>query len=124
MAFFPARIEGLGASNSCRTSPMTQAEGGRDGGRERFRWPECTPGRPLTHSLTHSGGVADSRAWDEHRGLLRNHVFNVILTMAPSQSTTREALMPIPDPRKLFLQPSCQLALRPVSEFAALLATG
>ena len=37
--------------NSCRISPMTQAEGGRDGGRERFRWPECTPGRPLTHSL-------------------------------------------------------------------------
>ena len=54
VAFFPARIEGLGASNSCRISPMTQAEGGRDGGRERFRWPECTPGRPLAHSLTHS----------------------------------------------------------------------
>ena len=31
---------------------MTQAEGGRDGGRERFRWPECTPGHPLTP--THS----------------------------------------------------------------------
>ena len=52
VAFLPARIEGLGASNSCRISPMTQAEGGRDRGRERFRWPECTPGRPLTHSLT------------------------------------------------------------------------
>ena len=50
MAFFPARIEGLGASNSCRISPMTQAEG--------ERWREGTfplagvHPRPSTHSLT------------------------------------------------------------------------
>ena len=39
VALFLAWIEGLGAPNSCRNSPMTmtKTERGRDGGRERFR---------------------------------------------------------------------------------------
>ena len=51
MAVFPAWIEGLGASKSCRISPMTKTEGGRDGGRERFSSGGVHP-RPSTHSLT------------------------------------------------------------------------
>ena len=52
VALFPALIEGLGASNSCRISPMTKTERGRDGGRGTFPFGRSAP--QTTHSLTDS----------------------------------------------------------------------